>query len=149
MLPVLPFVIGGAIGAVAGAIFKDKIADKMLDNADRVFDGVDNVVAKAENWLDNKQDKLNNYFEQFETPEDKLHKVTTSTSLALQELDDLRVYVYENSFTNFANYFNTINIENTNLEKLEIVKATKEILEFNSESLSIDIPAIMRFQRNR
>ena len=54
MLPVLPLILGGAALGVAGFIYKDKIGDKLLDNADNVFDAVDNIIGKTESWLDDK-----------------------------------------------------------------------------------------------
>ncbi len=61
MLPVLPLILGGAALGVAGFIYKDKIGDKLLDNADNVFDAVDNIIGKAESWLDDKQVALDKY----------------------------------------------------------------------------------------
>ena len=122
MLPVLPLILGGtALGVAAGFIYKDKIGDKLLDNADNVFDTVDNIIGKTESWLDDKQVALDKYLDKLEPNKDLLHSVTTCDSLELSELDSLRVSVYENSFTNFANYFNNLNLDNTNLAKFVIV----------------------------
>ena len=120
MLPVLPLILGGAALGVAGFIYKDKIGDKLLDNADNVFDTVDNIIGKTESWLDDKQVALDKYLDKLEPNKDLLHSVTTCDSLELSELDSLRVSVYENSFTNFANYFNNLNTDDEDLAKLVI-----------------------------
>ena len=75
MLPVLPLIIGGAVGVVAGFAFKDSINDKMLDNADNVFDAVDNIIGKAESWLDDKQVALDKYLDKLEPNKDLLNSV--------------------------------------------------------------------------
>ena len=150
MLPVLPLILGGtALGVAAGFIYKDKIGDKLLDNADNVFDTVDNIIGKTESWLDDKQVALDKYLDKLEPNRDLLHSVTTSESLELSELDTLRASVYENSFTNFANYFNNLNTENEDLAKLVIEEDSKEIITLNEQSFTIDKPAIIRLQRNR
>ena len=150
MLPVLPLILGGtALGVAAGFIYKDKIGDKLLDNADNVFDTVDNIIGKTESWLDDKQVALDKYLDKLEPNRDLLHSVTTSESLELSELDILRASVYENSFTNFANYFNNLNTENEDLAKLVIEEDSKEIITLNEQSFTIDKPAIIRLQRNR
>ena len=149
MLPVLPLILGGtALGVAAGFIYKDKIGDKLLDNADNVFDTVDNIIGKTESWLDDKQVALDKYLDKLEPNKDLLNSVTTSESLELSELDSLRVSVYENSFTNFANYFNNLNIENEDLAKLVIEEDSQETITLNEQSFTIDKPAIIRLQRN-
>ena len=148
MLPVLPLILGGAALGVAGFIYKDKIGDKLLDNADNVFDAVDNIIGKTESWLDDKQVALDKYLDKLEPNKDLLHSVTTCDSLELSELDSLRVSVYENSFTNFANYFNNLNLDNTNLAKFVIEEDSQETITLNEQSFTIDKPAIIRLQRN-
>ena len=149
MLPVLPLILGGtALGVAAGFIYKDKIGDKLLDNADNVFDTVDNIIGKTESWLDDKQVALDKYLDKLEPNKDLLNSVTTSESLELSELDSLRVSVYENSFTNFANYFNNLNLDNTNLAKFVIEEDSQETITLNEQSFTIDKPAIIRLQRN-
>lgn len=149
MLPVLPLILGGtALGVAAGFIYKDKIGDKLLDNADNVFDTVDNIIGKTESWLDDKQVALDKYLDKLEPNRDLLHSVTTSESLELSELDTLRASVYENSFTNFANYFNNLNLDNTNLAKFVLEEDSQETITLNDESFTIDKPAIIRLQRN-
>ena len=148
MLPVLPLILGGAALGVAGFIYKDKIGDKLLDNADNVFDTVDNIIGKTESWLDDKQVALDKYLDKLEPNKDLLHSVTTCDSLELSELDSLRVSVYENSFTNFANYFNNLNLDNTNLAKFVIEEDSQETITLNEQSFTIDKPAIIRLQRN-
>ena len=149
MLPVLPLILGGAALGVAGFIYKDKIGDKLLDNADNVFDTVDNIIGKTESWLDDKQVALDKYLDKLEPNKDLLHSVTTCDSLELSELDSLRVSVYENSFTNFANYFNNLNLDNTNLAKFVIEEDSQETITLNEQSFTIDKPAIIRLQRNK
>ena len=150
MLPVLPLILGGAaLGVAAGFIYKDKIGDKLLDNADNVFDAVDNIIGKTESWLDDKQVALDKYLDKLEPNKDLLHSVTTCDSLELSELDSLRVSVYENSFTNFANYFNNLNLDNTNLAKFVIEEDGQETITLNEQSFTIDKPAIIRLQRNK
>ena len=148
MLPVLPLILGGAALGVAGFIYKDKIGDKLLDNADNVFDAVDNIIGKTESWLDDKQVALDKYLDKLEPNKDLLHSVTTCDSLELSELDSLRVSVYENSFTNFANYFNNLNTDNEDLAKLVIEEDSQETITLNEQSFTIDKPAIIRLQRN-
>lgn len=149
MLPVLPLILGGAALGVAGFIYKDKIGDKLLDNADNVFDTVDNIIGKTESWLDDKQVALDKYLDKLEPNKDLLNSVTTCDSLELSELDSLRVSVYENSFTNFANYFNNLNLDNTNLAKFVIEEDSQETITLNEQSFTIDKPAIIRLQRNK
>src|SRR5574344_207842 len=148
MLPVLPLILGGAALGVAGFIYKDKIGDKLLDNADNVFDAVDNIIGKTESWLDDKQVALDKYLDKLEPNKDLLHSVTTCDSLELSELDSLRVSVYENSFTNFANYFNNLNTDDEDLAKLVIEEDSQETITLNEQSFTIDKPAIIRLQRN-
>lgn len=149
MLPVLPLILGGAALGVAGFIYKDKIGDKLLDNVDNVFDTVDNIIGKTESWLDDKQVALDKYLDKLEPNKDLLHSVTTCDSLELSELDSLRVSVYENSFTNFANYFNNLNLDNTNLAKFVIEEDSQETITLNEQSFTIDTPAIIKLQRNK
>lgn len=149
MLPVLPLILGGAALGVAGFIYRDKIGDKLLDNADNVFDAVDNIIGKTESWLDDKQVALDKYLDKLEPNKDLLHSVTTCDSLELSELDSLRVSVYENSFTNFANYFNNLNTDNEDLAKLVIEEDSQETITLNEQSFTIDKPAIIRLQRNK
>lgn len=150
MLPVLPLILGGtALGVAAGFIYKDKIGDKLLDNADNVFDTVDNIIGKTESWLDDKQVALDKYLDKLEPNKDLLNSVTTSESLELSELDSLRVNVYENSFTNFANYFNNLNLDNTDLAKFVIEEDSQETITLNEQSFTIDTPAIIKLQRNK
>ena len=148
MLPVLPLILGGAALGVAGFIYKDKIGDLLLDNADNVFDAVDNIIGKTESWLDDKQVALDKYLDKLEPNKDLLNSVTTSESLELSEFDSLRVSVYENSFTNFANYFNNLNTDNEDLAKLVIEEDSQETITLNEQSFTIDKPAIIRLQRN-
>lgn len=149
MLPVLPLILGGAALGVAGFIYKDKIGDKLLDNADNVFDAVDNIIGKTESWLDDKQVALDKYLDKLEPNKDLLHSVTTCESLELSELDSLRVSVYENSYTNFANYFNNLNTDDEDLAKLVIEEDSKETITLNEQSFTIDTPAIIKLQRNK
>ena len=150
MLPVLPLILGGtALGVAAGFIYKDKIGDKLLDNADNVFDTVDNIIGKTESWLDDKQVALDKYLDKLDPNKDLLNSVTTSESLELSELDTLRASVYENSFTNFANYFNNLNTDDEDLAKLVIEEDSQETITLNEQSFTIDKPAIIRLQRNK
>lgn len=149
MLPVLPFLGGAALGVAAGIIYKNKIQDKMLDNAEDVFDTVDNIIGKTESWLDDKQVALDKYLDKLEPNKDLLNSVATSESLELSELDSLRASVYENSFTNFANYFNNLNTDNEDLAKLVIEEDSKETITLNEQSFTIDTPAIIKLQRNK
>ena len=149
MLPVLPLIIGGAVGVVAGFAFKDSINDKMLDNADNVFDAVDNIIGKAESWLDDKQVALDKYLDKLEPNKDLLNSVTTSEKLDLKALDDLRITVYKSSFTDFANYFNSLNINNENLSKFNLKEDLQEVLIFQDESYEIDKPAVMNLKNNK
>lgn len=150
MLPVLPLILGGtALGVAAGFIYKDKIGDKLLDNADNVFDTVDNIIGKTESWLDDKQVALDKYLDKLEPNKYLLNSVTTSESLELSELDTLRASVYENSFTNFANYFNNLNTDDEDLAKLVIEEDSKETITLNEQSFTIDTPAIIKLQRSK
>ena len=149
MLPVLPLIIGGTVGVVAGFAFKDSINDKMLDNADNVFDAVDNIIGKAESWLDDKQVALDKYLDKLEPNKDLLNSVTTSKKLDLKALDDLRISVYKSSFTDFANYFNSLNINNENLSKFNLKEDLQEVLIFQDESYEIDKPAVINLKNNK
>ena len=57
MLPVLPFLIGGALGAVAGVAFK-----KYYDENDiEIHEKLENSLMDIEEWLDEKLVALDKY----------------------------------------------------------------------------------------
>ena len=80
---------------------------------------------------------------------DLLNSVTTSEKLDLKALDDLRITVYKSSFTDFANYFNSLNINNENLSKFNLEEDLQEVLIFQDESYEIDKPAVMNLKNNK
>ena len=145
MLPVLPFLIGGALGAVAGVALK-----KYYDENDiEIHEKLENSLMDIEEWLDDKQVALDKYLDKLEPNKDLLNSVTTSEKLDLKALDDLRITVYKSSFTDFANYFNSLNINNKNLSKFNLKEDLQEVLIFQDESYEIDKPAVMNLKNNK
>ncbi|TLS72531.1 hypothetical protein FE246_03855 [Aliarcobacter thereius] len=103
MLPVLPFIIGGALGTVAGVVAK-KIYD---ENEDEIHQALEDKIAKVDEWLDEKLVALDNYLDSLD--DDMIDFV---------KFYDTKKSVYKDSFLSFANYFNSL--ENTNLDIFDI-----------------------------
>ena len=56
MLPILPFLIGGAIGTVAGVVLKD-----VYDEKDDINQTFDDKISTVDEWLDKKFVALDKY----------------------------------------------------------------------------------------
>lgn len=103
MLPVLPFLIGGALGAVAGVALKKYYDENDIEIHEKLEDSLMNI----EEWLDEKLVALDNYLDSLD--DDMIDFV---------KFYDTKKSVYKDSFLSFANYFNSL--ENTNLDIFDI-----------------------------
>ena len=128
MLPVLPFLIGGALGAVAGVAFK-----KYYDENDiEIHEKLENSLMGIEEWLDEKLVALDKYKDSLNLNDDENTISSTSKEYSLKKLQDMKQKVYHDSFVDFINFYKKL--DNTDLGKLEFVQ-----LEFDNSNLEEEI----------
>ena len=116
MLPVLPFLIGGALGAVAGVAFK-----KYYDENDiEIHEKLENSLMDIEEWLDEKLVALDKYKDSLNLNDDENTISSTSKEHSLKKLQDMKQKVYHDSFVDFMNFYKKLN--NVDLGKLEFTQ---------------------------
>ena len=116
MLPVLPFLIGGALGAVAGIAFK-----KYYDENDiEIHEKLENSLMDIEEWLDEKLVALDKYKDSLNLNDDENTISSTSKEHSLKKLQDMKQKVYHDSFVDFINFYKKLN--NVDLGELEFTQ---------------------------
>ena len=116
MLPVLPLIIGGALGAVAGVAFK-----KYYDENDiEIHEKLENRLMDIEEWSDEKLVALDKYKDSLNLNDDENIISSTSKEHSLKKLQDMKQKVYHDSFVDFINFYKKL--DNADLGKLEFVQ---------------------------
>ncbi|MBP7227429.1 MAG: hypothetical protein KBA17_12895, partial [Aliarcobacter sp.] len=113
MLPVLPFLIGGALGAVAGVAIK-----KYYDEND--IEIHENSLMDIEEWLDEKLVALDKYKDSLNLNDDENTISLTSKEHILKKLESTKQKVYHDSFVDFMNFYKKLN--NVDLGELEFTQ---------------------------
>ena len=124
MLPVLPFLIGGALGTVAGVVLKTYYEERDDEINEKLEDGLMNI----EEWLDEKLVVLDKYKDSLNLNDDENTISSTSKEHSLKKLQDMKQKVYHDSFVDFINFYKKL--DNTDLGKLEFMQ-----LEFDNSNL--------------
>ncbi len=128
MLPVLPFLIGGALGAVAGVAFK-----KYYDENDiEIHEKLENSLMDIEEWLDEKLVALDKYKDSLNLNDDENTISSTSKEHSLKKLQDMKQKAYHDSFVYFINFYKKL--DNADLGKLEFMQ-----LEFDNSNFDEEI----------
>ncbi|WP_066348596.1 hypothetical protein [Aliarcobacter cryaerophilus] len=129
MLPVLPFIIGGALGAVAGVALK-----KYYDENDiEIHEKLENSLINLEEWLDEKSVALDNYMDSLNLNDDEAKTFSKSNeTFDLKKLQEMKQKVYHDSFVDFINFYKKL--DNVDLGKLEFMQ-----LEISNSNLEEEI----------
>lgn len=129
MLPVLPFLIGGALGTVAGVALK-KYYD---DNDIEIHEKLENSLMDIEEWLDEKLVSLDKYKDSLNLNDDN-DEISSSNKeeFCIKKLQDMKQKVYHDSFVDFINFYKKL--DNTDLGKLDFIQ-----LEFSKSNLDEEI----------
>ena len=128
MLPVLPFLIGGALGTVAGVVLKTYYEERDDEINEKLEDGLMNI----EEWLDEKLVVLDKYKDSLNLNDDENIISSTSNEHSLKKLQDMKQKVYHDSFVDFINFYKKL--DNVDLGKLEFVQ-----LEISNSNLDEEI----------
>lgn len=128
MLPVLPFLIGGALGAVAGVAIK-----KYYDENDiEIHEKLENSLMGIEEWLDEKLVALDKYMDSLNLNDDEAKTFSKSNEHSLKKLQEMKQKVYHDSFVDFINFYKKL--DNVDLGKLEFIQ-----LEFSNKNIDEEI----------
>lgn len=114
MLPVLPFLIGGALGTVAGVVLKTYYEERDDEINEKLEDGLMNI----EEWLDEKLVVLDKYKDSLNLNKDQIS--SSKTDSYLQKLEITKQKVYHDSFIDFMNFYKKL--DNVDLGKLEFTQ---------------------------
>ena len=114
MLPVLPFLIGGALGTVAGVVLKTYYEERDDEINEKLEDGLMNI----EEWLDEKLVVLDKYKDSLNLNKDQIS--SSKTDSYLQKLEITKQKVYHDSFIDFMNFYKKLN--NVDLGELEFTQ---------------------------
>ena len=128
MLPVLPFLIGGALGTVAGVVLKTYYEERDDEINEKLEDGLMNI----EEWLDEKLVVLDKYKDSLNLNDDENTISSTSKEHSLKKLQDMKQKVYHDSFVDFINFYKKL--DNADLGKLEFMQ-----LEFDNSNFDEEI----------
>ena len=128
MLPVLPFLIGGALGTVAGVVLKTYYEERDDEINEKLEDGLMNI----EEWLDEKLVVLDKYKDSLNLNDDENIISSTSKEHSLKKLQDMKQKVYHDSFVDFINFYKKL--DNVDLGKLEFMQ-----LEISNSNLDEEI----------
>ena len=128
MLPVLPFLIGGALGTVAGVVLKTYYEERDDEINEKLEDGLMNI----EEWLDEKLVVLDKYKDSLNLNDDENIISSTSNEHSLKKLQDMKQKVYHDSFVDFINFYKKL--DNVDLGKLEFMQ-----LEISNSNLEEEI----------
>ena len=116
MLPVIPFLIGGALGTVAGVALK-----KYYDENDiEIHEKLENSLMDIEEWLDEKLVVLDRYKDSLNLNDDENTISLTSKEHILKKLESTKQKVYHDSFVDFMNFYKKLN--NVDLGELEFTQ---------------------------
>ena len=116
MLPVLPFIIGGVVGTVAGVALK-----KYYDENDiEIHEKIENSLMDIEEWLDEKLVALDKYKDSLNLNDDENTISSTSKEHILKKLESTKQKVYHDSFVDFMNFYKKLN--NVDLGELEFTQ---------------------------
>ena len=128
MLPVLPFLIGGALGTVAGVALK-----KYYDENDiEIHEKFENSLMDIEEWLDEKLVALDKYKDSLNLNDDENTISSTIKEYSLKKLQDMKQKVYHDSFVDFINFYKKL--DNVDLGKLDFIQ-----VEFSNSNLDEEI----------
>ncbi len=127
MLPVLPFIIGGALGAVAGVALK-KYYD---ENEYEIHEKFENSLMDIEEWLDEKLVALDKYKDSLNLNDDENTISSTSKEYSLKKLQDMKQKVYHDSFVDFINFYKKL--DNVDLGKLDFIQVEFDNSNFDEE----------------
>ena len=116
MLPVLPFLIGGALGTVAGVVLKTYYEERDDEINEKLEDGLMNI----EEWLDEKLVALDKYKDSLNLNDDENTISLTSKEHILKKLESTKQKVYHDSFVDFMNFYKKLN--NVDLGELEFTQ---------------------------
>ena len=145
MLPVLPFIIGGALGAVAGVALK-----KYYDENDiEIHEKLENSLMDIEEWLDEKLVALDKYKDSLNLNDDENIISSTSKEHSLKKLQDMKQKVYHDSFVDFINFYKKLdNVDLGKLEFTQVIFITKSEYyvenEITEENLKIAIDLLFK-----
>lgn len=145
MLPVLPFLIGGALGAVAGVALK-----KYYDENDiEIHEKLENSLMDIEEWLDEKLVALDKYKDSLNLNDDENTISSTSKEHSLKKLQDMKQKVYHDSFIDFMNFYKKLdNVDLGKLEFTQVIFITKSEYyvenEITEENLKIAIDLLFK-----
>ena len=112
MLPILPFLIGGAIGTVAGVVLKD-----VYDEKDDINQTFDNKISTIDEWLDKKFVVLDKYKDTLYEDEENHFSNSVEEEINFQSLIEMKKRVYHDSFISFIDFYKKL--ENIDLGDLE------------------------------
>ena len=112
MLPILPFLIGGAIGTVAGVVLKD-----VYDEKDDINQTFDDKISTVDEWLDKKFVALDKYKDTLYEDEENHFSNSVEEEIIFQSLIEMKKRVYHDSFISFVDFYKKL--ENVDLGDLE------------------------------
>lgn len=112
MLPILPFLIGGAIGTVAGVVLKD-----VYDEKDDINQTFDDKISTVDEWLDKKFVVLDKYKDTLYEDEENHFSNSVKEEINFQSLIEMKKRVYHDSFISFIDFYKKL--ENIDLGDLE------------------------------
>ncbi|WP_323652303.1 hypothetical protein [Aliarcobacter butzleri] len=112
MLPILPFLIGGAIGTVAGVVLKD-----VYDEKDDINQTFDDKISTVDEWLDKKFVVLDKYKDTLYEDEENHFSNSVEEEINFQSLIKMKKRVYHDSFISFIDFYKKL--ENVDLGDLE------------------------------
>lgn len=112
MLPILPFLIGGAIGTVAGVVLKD-----VYDEKDDINQTFDDKISTVDEWLDKKFVVLDKYKDTLYEDEENHFSNSVEEEINFQSLIKMKKRVYHDSFISFIDFYKKL--ENIDLGDLE------------------------------
>ena len=92
MLPILPFLIGGAIGTVAGVVLKD-----VYDEKDDINQTFDDKISTVDEWLDKKFVVLDKYKDTLYEDEENHFSNSVKEEINFQSLIEMKKRVYHDS----------------------------------------------------
>lgn len=125
MLPVLPLLVGGAIGTVIGFAAKEYF-DEDKNKLDKNFE---NNLLDIEEWLDEKLVVLDSYKDSLNIDDEDFS--SNEAELSLQKLSEMKKKIYYDSFSDFIVFYEKL--ENADLGKLEFKEIKFLTLVFDKE----------------
>ena len=127
MLPVIPFLIGGALGTVAGVALKKYYDENNTKINEKLEDGLMDI----EEWLDEKLVALDKYKDSLNLNEDA-ESLSNNGKFSLKMLQDTKQKVYHDSFIHFINFYkklDNVDLEELNFIQLDFSNSNEEIVD--------------------